>query len=160
MSKKLKIIFLSTIALILVCLFCAYAVYYFKFLDLEVSKVSLISVNGDNNTFTIEIDGKGQEEFSCLVYNDLNKYDVKAINNKCVITLDINKDYFVSLYNLKTSTKEVYLTDYINNVLAFNFNEEVIYLTLGKEKNFVYNELLIDKDKNKEDVIIRMKVLR
>lgn len=155
MSKKLKIIFLSTIALILVCLFCAYAVYYFKFLDLEVSKVSLISVNGDNNTFTIEIDGKGQEEFSCLVYNDLNKYDVKAINNKCEITLDINKDYLVSLYNLKTSTKEVYLTDYINNVLAFNFNEEVIYLTLGKEKNFVYNELLIDKDKNKEDIIIK-----
>ena len=87
MSKKLKIIFLSTIALILVCLFCAYAVYYFKFLDLEVSKVSLISVNGDNNTFTIEIDGKGQEEFSCLVYNDLNKLYSKFHSKLLLLTI-------------------------------------------------------------------------
>jgi len=71
----------------------------------------------------------------------------------CTLTLEINEDYKIYLKNEHRKTKEVNLTDYVDNILSFNFEDDVIYMVLGDEKSLKYDELVIDKDKKLSKVV-------
>lgn len=134
--------------LIIVLLIIFYALYYQSNLYLNISNIEVIKVNDDKTSFNISIKGKSKEPFKCIAYNDTYNAEDTSNNGICNLTLNINKDYKIYLKNNHNKTKEVNLTDYVDNILSFNFENDIIYMVLGTEKSLKYDELVIDKNKN------------
>ena len=130
--------------LIIVLLIIFYALYYQSNLYLSVSNIEVIKVNDDKTSFNISIKGNSKEAFKCIAYNDTYSAEDTSNNGICNLTLNINKDYKIYLKNNHKKTKEVNLTD---NILSFNFENDIIYMVLGNEKSLKYDELVIDKNK-------------
>ena len=143
-----RIIMLVLISLlILVLLIISYALYYKSNLFLNISDITVVKVNDDKTSFNINIKGNSNETFKCIAYNDISNVEDSSNNDFCTLTLNINKDYKIYLKNDHRKTKEVNLTDYVDNILSFNFEEDIIYMVLGDEKSLKYDELVIDKNK-------------
>ena len=143
-----RIIMLVLISLlILVLLIIFYALYYKSNLFLNISDITVVKVNDDKTSFNINIKGNSNETFKCIAYNDISNIEDSSNNGSCTLTLNINKDYKIYLKNDHRKTKEVNLTDYVDNILSFNFEEDIIYMVLGEEKSLKYDELVIDKNK-------------
>lgn len=134
--------------LIIVLLIIFYTLYYQNNLYLNISNIEVIKVNDDKTSFNISIKGKSKESFKCIAYNDTYNAEDTSNNGICNLTLNINKDYKIYLKNDHNKTKEVNLTDYVDNILSFNFENDIIYMVLGTEKSLKYDELVIDKNKN------------
>lgn len=133
--------------LILVLLIISYALYYKSNLFLNISDITVVKVNDDKTSFNINIKGNSNETFKCIAYNDISNVEDSSNNDSCTLKLNINKDYKIYLKNDHRKTKEVNLTDYVDNILSFNFEEDIIYMVLGDEKSLKYDELVIDKNK-------------
>ena len=143
-----RIIMLVLISLlILVLLIIFYALYYKSNLFLNISNITVVKVNDDKTSFNINIKGNSNETFKCIAYNDISNVEDSSNNGSCTLTLNINKDYKIYLKNDHRKTKEVNLTDYVDNILSFNFEEDIIYMVLGEDKSLKYDELVIDKNK-------------
>lgn len=133
--------------LILVLFLIFYAVYYKSNIFLSLSDISIVKVNDDKTSFNISIKGNSKEEFICTAYNDTYNTSSPSTNGVCNLTLKINKDYKIYLNNNHRKTKEVNLTDYVDNILSFNFEDDIIYMVLGDKKSLKYDELVIDNNK-------------
>lgn len=133
--------------LVIVLLIVFYALYYKSNLFLNISSINVLKVNDDKTSFNINIIGKSKDNFKCIAYNDTYKSENTSTNGTCTLTLKINKDYKIYLKNNHKKTKEVNLTDYVDNILSFNFEEEAINMVNGTEKSLKYDELVIDKNK-------------
>ena len=71
----------------------------------------------------------------------------------CLLTLNINKDYKIYLESKYKKTKEKMLTDYVDNIISFNFSNDVIYMIKGATKDIKYDEIVIDKNKKISEII-------
>ena len=144
---KRIIIWVLVVLLIIVLIILSYSLYYKSNLFLNLNNITVIKVNDDKESFDISIKGNSNENFKCVAYNDIYNTENNSVSNTCTLTLKINKDYKIYLKNDYRKTKEVNLTDYVDNILSFNFEEEIIYMVLGAEKSLKYDELVIDKNK-------------
>ena len=102
--------------LILVLFLIFYAVYYKSNIFLSLSNISIIKVNDDKTSFDISIKGNSKEEFICTAYNNTYNTSSPSTNGACNLTLKISKDYKIYLKNNYRKTKEVNLTDYVDNI--------------------------------------------
>ena len=144
---KRIIIWVLVVLLIIVLIILSYSLYYKSNLFLNLNNITVIKVNDDKESFDISIKGNSNENFKCVAYNDIYNTENNSVSNTCTLTLKINKDYKIYLKNDYRKTKEVNRTDYVDNSLSFNFEEEIIYMVLGAEKSLKYDELVIDKNK-------------
>lgn len=144
---KRIIIWVLVVLLIIVLIILSYSLYYKSNLFLNLNNITVIKVNDDKESFDISIKGNSNENFKCVAYNDIYNTENNSVSDTCTLTLKINKDYKIYLKNDYRKTKEVNLTDYVDNILSFNFEEEIIYMVLGTEKSLKYDELVIDKNK-------------
>lgn len=150
--KRNIIIILVGLLLIVVLLIC-YALYYRSNLFLSIDTIKVLKVNDDKKSFDISINGNSNDNFKCTAYNKDFNAESASNNGVCTLTLEINEDYKIYLKNEHRKTKEVNLTDYVDNILSFNFENDVIYMVLGDEKSLKYDELVIDKDKKLSKVV-------
>lgn len=150
--KRNIIIILVGLLLIVVLLIC-YALYYRSNLFLSIDTIKVLKVNDDKKSFDISIKGNSSNDFKCTAYNKDFNAESASNNGVCTLTLEINEDYKIYLKNEHRKTKEVNLTDYVDNILSFNFEDDVIYMVLGDEKSLKYDELVIDKDKKLSKVV-------
>ena len=150
--KRNIIIILVGLLLIVVLLIC-YALYYRSNLFLSIDTIKVLKVNDDKKSFDISIKGNSNDSFKCVASN--KDFDAESASNNgvCTLTLEINEDYKIYLKNEHRKTKEVNLTDYVDNILSFNFEDDVIYMVLGDGKSLKYDELVIDKDKKLSKVV-------
>ena len=150
--KRNIIIILVGLLLIVVLLIC-YALYYRSNLFLSIDTIKVLKVNDDKKSFDISIKGNSNDSFKCVASN--KDFDAESASNNgvCTLTLEINEDYKIYLNNEHRKTKEVNLTDYVDNILSFNFENDVIYMVLGDGKSLKYDELVIDKDKKLSKVV-------
>lgn len=144
---KRIIMWVLIVLLIIVLIIISYSLYYKSNLFLNINNITVVKVNNDKESFDISIKGNSNENFKCFAYNDIYNAENNSVSNTCTLTLKINKDYKIYLKNDYRKTKEVNLTDYVDNILSFNFEEEIIYMVLGTEKSLKYDELVIDKNK-------------
>lgn len=144
---KRIIMWVLIVLLIIVLIIISYSLYYKSNLFLNINNITVVKVNNDKESFDISIKGNSNENFNCVAYNDIYNTENNSVSNTCTLTLKINKDYKIYLKNDYRKTKEVNLTDYVDNILSFNFEEEIIYMVLGTEKSLKYDELVIDKNK-------------
>lgn len=150
--KRNIIIILVGLLLIVVLLIC-YALYYRSNLFLSIDTIKVLKVNDDKKSFDISIKGNSNDNFKCAASNKDFNAESTSNNGVCTLTLEINKDYKIYLKNEHRKTKEVNLTDYVDNILSFNFEDDVIYMVLGDERSLKYDELVIDKDKKLSKVV-------
>lgn len=150
--KRNIIIILVGLLLIVVLLIC-YALYYRSNLFLSIDTIKVLKVNDDKKSFDISIKGNSNDSFKCVASN--KDFDAESASNNgvCTLTLEINEDYKIYLKNEHRKIKEVNLTDYVDNILSFNFEDDVIYMVLGDGKSLKYDELVIDKDKKLSKVV-------
>lgn len=150
--KRNIIIILVGLLLIVVLLIC-YSLYYRSNLFLSIDTIKVLKVNDDKKSFDISIKGNSSNNFKCVASNKDFNAENSSSNGLCTLTLEINEDYKIYLKNEHRKTKEVNLTDYVDNILSFNFENDVIYMVLGDEKSLKYDELVIDKDKKLSKVV-------
>lgn len=150
--KRNIIIILVGLLLIVVLLIC-YALYYRNNLFLSIDTIKVLKVNDDKKSFDISIKGNSNDSFKCVASNKDFDAESASDNGVCTLTLEINEDYKIYLKNEHRKTKEVNLTDYVDNILSFNFENDVIYMVLGDGKSLKYDELVIDKDKKLSKVV-------
>lgn len=58
-----------------------------------------------------------------------------------------------NIYYLLLICYEKMLTDYVDNIISFNFSNDVIYMVKGATKDIKYDELVIDKNKKISEII-------
>lgn len=150
--KRNIIIILVGLLLIVVLLIC-YSLYYRSNLFLSIDTIKVLKVNDDKKSFDISIKGNSSNDFKCVASNKDFNAENSSSNGVCTLTLEINEDYKIYLKNEHRKTREVNLTDYVDNILSFNFENDVIYMVLGDEKSLKYDELVIDKDKKLSKVV-------
>lgn len=150
--KRNIIIILVGLLLIVVLLIC-YSLYYRSNLFLSIDTIKVLKVNDDKKSFDISIKGNSSNDFKCVASNKDFNAENSSSNGLCTLTLEINEDYKIYLKNEHRKTREVNLTDYVDNILSFNFENDVIYMVLGDEKSLKYDELVIDKDKKLSKVV-------
>lgn len=144
MSIKKVLIILIILSVIL---FGGY--YYSK----EIKNIVLIdsefiSYNEVDKTITMKLlknDNIFINEYTCNVDGNKNKYEVKANNNECNVTLKINDTYKLYLTSDKGYKSNVIeLNDVFNDVLYFKFNEQQVYLVIGEELDIKYTDVVVD----------------
>ena len=107
-----------------------------EFIEAEIKSITLESYDKKNKKILITIDINSNikyKKISCYFIDTKtnNKKYVLVENNKCVTELDLN-DYTISLLSdEETLTKEILLSEKINNILELKTNDDKVYLAIG-----------------------------
>lgn len=157
-----KVVFMKSFKRVIIVVCCllfisflltSYALYYKKKLILNISSINITKISTDKKSFEISIMGDTNNEFKCVAFNDLYKSESMSKGGVCLLTLNINKDYKIYLESKYKKTKEKMLTDYVDNIISFNFSNDVIYMVKGATKDIKYDEIVIDKNKKISEII-------
>jgi hypothetical protein len=116
--------------------------------ELNLDSIKLISYDSKTNIIDLKIiknNNAFNSKFSCIVYNDNNKINVKGNNNTCYIKIPANQNYLLYLKNNNLQSKNYLISDYLNNILSFKYKNNTIYLIKDEEHDIEYTDTLIDK---------------
>lgn len=120
--------------------------------EIAVKDILLENFNSENNSYTIAIykkngviDNLFSKDFSCYAESK-EIFSNNFSNGKCVLTLPINENFEIYIKNGNKESKKVNPSNYISNILEFNFNDEIVYLTVGEKYKLDYSLKLVSPD--------------
>ena len=141
MKNKIKLV----ITLIVMVFIDSLALYIFNYnINASVKSIRLLNYNKDNETITIEVTKVGgilyDFDFDCIASSNNSTVKEKGSKNTCKLDLPLENDYQISLENKYKKTDSIRLMEHIDNMLAFNFEKELIYLTIDEETKITYSD--------------------
>lgn len=150
MSKSGKLTVILYLYLMLVTSF--FLVISLTKLDrtMEIDSIKLLSYDKEKQTIKILVSKKKNlvnDSFDCIAYYDNNIIKSKGKSNECKLTIPTNKNYLLYISKKGSKSKDYLISDYLNNVLSFNFMDNIIYLRVGEEHQIKYTDVLIDQKK-------------
>lgn len=137
MGKKI-IIGISVVVLFIALLIGS--IFYFHY-DLQVVSIQPLVYDLETNQFTIRITKKDNlfhKDFSCTLYDENNSITEKGKNNICVVSFPIGSHYTLLLEDQYQKSISYDLSDYLENILDFNFTYDTIYMFVGETKKLDY----------------------
>ena len=132
-------VFLST------CVLLGVLFYFYMNRSLEIADISFVSYDEEKGTYTIEVLQKKDffvRDYACVATNDQICLMGLSQNNRCELTLPVNKQFAISLTHQDLSSPSYNLLDYMGNVLDFSYDQDVFYLTVNEEVSFSYADVL------------------
>lgn len=127
------------------CIILGVLFYFYMNRSLEIADISFVSYNKEEETYTIEVLQKEDffiRDYACVATNDQICLMGLSQNNRCELTLPVNKQFAISLTHRDLSSSSYNLLDYMGNVLDFSYAQDVFYLTVNEEVSFSYADVL------------------
>ena len=116
---------------------------------LDIESIKMLNYDKNNNIMSIEIIRKANslnDKFSCIAYDGIETLEVLGKDDKCKFDLENVTNYNFYLQNSHGTKSNIYkLSNAVDNVLSFTYAEDVIYLTVGEEKEIKFYDIVIDK---------------
>lgn len=128
-----------SISIIVFNFFLFLLMLYFN--KLEISSIELKGYNSLTNEITINVKKEKtlfDISYDCIATNDSNKIVNSSKSDECILTIPFGDDYLITLKDKLTGSKNYNLYDYIDSVIEFNFDSEIIYLAIGETKKINY----------------------
>ena len=140
MKKVLRWIIVIVLLIVLGCF--AYLVYQ-DTQTFNIKTINFLEYNEENDVIKVRIEKNKQtfiDTFTCIAKGDNNTIEIEGHNNLCEFSLPIHDNYKIHLKYSHLETEELSLSDYVDNVLNFSFDEDEIYLIVGEEYTFTYKD--------------------
>lgn len=140
MKKVLRWIIVIVLLVVLGCF--AYLVYQ-DTQTFNIKTINFLEYNEEKDVIKVRIEKNKQtfiDSFTCIAKGVNNTFEIEGQNNICELSLPIHDDYKISLKYSHLETEELSLSDYVDNVLNFSFDEDEIYLIVGEEYTFTYKD--------------------
>ena len=120
---------------------------YDQFNTINISNIKLDNYDSKNNKVSIKINIKEKNKvYNCIAHNKDHKYSSSSIDDECTLTISPNENYQIYLEQNGNKTKEYNLTDYISNILDFNFKYQTIYLIKDESYKLEYTDTTFIKE--------------
>lgn len=148
--------FIRLIIIVLSIILISLSVYklYNAFNTVNISKIKLESFDEAQNKIVIKISIKEKNQFfTCYAEGKKEKFSSSSINDECTLSLNAKDTYKIYLEENGNKSKEYNLTDFIPNILSFNFKDKIIYLIKDETYQLVYTDITF----NQEDYNFKIK---
>lgn len=109
----------------------------------SIKNIKLVEFDEEKNEIIVRVEKKNQiisNDFFCYAKSKNHSYKTKGRNNTCEFSLPIEEDYKIYIKNGYLKTKEISLSNYIENKLKFSFDEDEIYLIVGEDYELKYKD--------------------
>ena len=120
---------------------------YSIFNKVSISKITLEHFDEKQNKAIIKIKINEKNQFySCFAKGKKEKFSAASVNNECFLSINAKDTYKIYLKENGNKSKEYNLSDFIPNIVSFNFKEKIIYLTKDETAPLEYTDVTFKKE--------------
>ena len=151
-NKYLKIFFILLLAFIIGRIIVFSMIIYQNINYADIKSIALLEYNEKSDKYRIKITRKKNlfnNSFNCNAKSKEEMIRNLGIKNNCYLILSLDKDYDLYLSHNNKNGQKYKITDFINQVVDFNFTNETVYIIKDEKKLIKYSaKILNDQDEN------------
>ncbi|HQC83752.1 MAG TPA: hypothetical protein PLB45_02630 [Bacilli bacterium] len=118
-------------------------IYNYNNDDYEYFNINYISYDKESNVAQLSVKriGSYESRFTCVINGENGNLSISSINSECLINIKPDNHFKLSIISNNKEYDDYDLDNYLKDILYFKFNSDEIYLSIGGENTFGYEDV-------------------